>query len=474
MGFFRILLCLLVIVFAVEVSNSASIQGYIKSRSKSSYYRNLATKDGATSRHADEVANSRPSGQIISGGSDFGKTLMPLDFLQSSDQRIHEDATVKDQAELAGRKDSVKKAFRFLHHEMASNSSLPSPVHSVPPYMMNIYNTFTMKRDDHVQPEANIVRGFLNQGTNDLENSSGLESITSWNQGTLHDDGGDRNLLFNITIPSSETVVMAQLRIFILVANSNIHYGGIARILVYRDCEVNTRLLTSRVICRQTNGWESFDLTGLVRLNVKSNISGQPRVQSQSLRLTIHLQPLIKNEGRSSLDVDISRDIELKPLLVVYSNNFNSFKEMGYQQKQDMFVSDRMKRHTVVGTSDLNSVSIVRKKRDSVRLNHLCRRRPMQVTFKDIGWDEWIIAPRRYQAFKCSGQCVFPLTDHWSPTVHSIIQTLAHEYDPKSVENPCCVPTKLEPISMLYLDENNILTYKYRYEGMVVKKCGCH
>ena len=77
------------------------------------------------------------------------------------------------------------------------------------------------------------------------------------------------------------------------------------------------------------------------------------------------------------------------------------------------------------------------------------------------------------QAFECVGKCYVPIGAHLSPTKHAIIQTLVHAAYPKYVARACCVPTKLEPISILYLDENNVITYKYHYDEMVVAECGC-
>lgn len=48
-----------------------------------------------------------------------------------------------------------------------------------------------------------------------------------------------------------------------------------------------------------------------------------------------------------------------------------------------------------------------------------------------------------------------------------------HAAHPKRASRACCVPTKLDPISILYLDENGVITYKYHYDGMVVAECGC-
>uniref|UniRef100_A0A667WZ82 Growth differentiation factor 5 n=1 Tax=Myripristis murdjan TaxID=586833 RepID=A0A667WZ82_9TELE len=101
-----------------------------------------------------------------------------------------------------------------------------------------------------------------------------------------------------------------------------------------------------------------------------------------------------------------------------------------------------------------------------------CHRRQLHVNFKEMGWDDWIIAPLEYEAFHCDGVCDFPIRSHLEPTNHAIIQTLMNSMDPESTPPTCCVPTRLSPISILYIDSANNVVYK-QYEDMVVETCGC-
>ena len=80
---------------------------------------------------------------------------------------------------------------------------------------------------------------------------------------------------------------------------------------------------------------------------------------------------------------------------------------------------------------------------------------------------------RFLQAYTCAGKCTFPVHDHLTPTKHAIIQTLLSTIDPSRTQRACCVPTRLDSIAVLYVDENNVVTYKNKYEGMVVAECGC-
>lgn len=52
----------------------------------------------------------------------------------------------------------------------------------------------------------------------------------------------------------------------------------------------------------------------------------------------------------------------------------------------------------------------------------LCRRVDMWVDFEHIGWDEWIIHPKRYNAYRCEGECPTPLDESFSPTNHAYMQ----------------------------------------------------
>uniref|UniRef100_A0A4W6C2T9 Growth differentiation factor 5 n=1 Tax=Lates calcarifer TaxID=8187 RepID=A0A4W6C2T9_LATCA len=101
-----------------------------------------------------------------------------------------------------------------------------------------------------------------------------------------------------------------------------------------------------------------------------------------------------------------------------------------------------------------------------------CNRKHLHVNFKEMGWDDWIIAPLEYDAYHCDGACDFPIRSHLEPTNHAIIQTLINSMDPESAPPTCCVPTRLTPISILYIDSSNNVVYK-QYEDMVVEACGC-
>lgn len=52
----------------------------------------------------------------------------------------------------------------------------------------------------------------------------------------------------------------------------------------------------------------------------------------------------------------------------------------------------------------------------------LCRRVDMWVDFDQIGWNEWIVHPKRYNAYRCEGHCPVPLDETFKPTNHAYMQ----------------------------------------------------
>uniref|UniRef100_A0A8C0HDS0 TGF-beta family profile domain-containing protein n=1 Tax=Chelonoidis abingdonii TaxID=106734 RepID=A0A8C0HDS0_CHEAB len=117
-----------------------------------------------------------------------------------------------------------------------------------------------------------------------------------------------------------------------------------------------------------------------------------------------------------------------------------------------------------------------RKRRSSyytpVTPSNLCKPRRLYISFNDVGWENWIIAPQGYMANYCLGECPFPLTAELNSTNHAILQTMVHSLDPEGTPQPCCVPVRLSPISILYYDNHDNVVLRH-YEDMVVDECGC-
>ncbi|KAM3592572.1 uncharacterized protein V6R79_021491 [Siganus canaliculatus] len=103
----------------------------------------------------------------------------------------------------------------------------------------------------------------------------------------------------------------------------------------------------------------------------------------------------------------------------------------------------------------------------------VCSRRYLRVDFADIGWSEWVLAPKSFDAYYCAGTCGFPIPKVVRPSNHATIQSIVRAVGiVPGVPEPCCVPEKMSPLSVLFLDPYRNMVLKV-YPGMSVDTCAC-
>ncbi|XP_004646321.1 bone morphogenetic protein 15 [Octodon degus] len=101
-----------------------------------------------------------------------------------------------------------------------------------------------------------------------------------------------------------------------------------------------------------------------------------------------------------------------------------------------------------------------------------CSLHPYTVSFRQLGWDHWIIAPHHYTPNYCKGTCPRVLHYSLNSPNHAIIQNLVNELVNQSIPQPSCVPYKYVPMSILLMEANGSILYK-EHEGMVAQSCTC-
>ncbi len=286
-------------------------------------------------------------------------------------------------------------------------------------------------------------------------------------------------MIFNFTtIPDDEVLTAAELRLFrhetdLLShtlrkrsvsrtdsSSSDVHRHR-KRINIYqvlqqpvaKNRDVIKRLIDTRIVDIRNSSWESFDVRPALlawRHSPYTNfglevelvdIEGNPSEHHKHLRLSRSTHEEYDDEERWFHD---------RPMIVTFTDDGRGTRKPR--------------------ASDTDSSSS--RKRNKKRLRANCRRHNLYVDFSDVGWNDWIVAPPGYQAYYCHGDCPFPLADHLNSTNHAIVQTLVNSVNPSLVPKACCVPTRLSPISMLYLDEMDKVVLK-NYQDMVVEGCGC-
>lgn len=256
------------------------------------------------------------------------------------------------------------------------------------------------------------------------------------------------NLFFDIaSLPSHETLRAAELRLsFSTVKNhtnetvaEKQHRVNVYQVLLPGTAghPAITRLIDTRRTAAR--GLESFDI--------------RPAVQHWALHpnenfgLEVHL---VANGDSPNVHVhtDERATTDRKPLLVTFSHD----------GAQHVYRRRRKRRSTG--------------KRSAAKESSYCQRLPLYVSFVEVGWNDWIVAPPGYKAFYCNGECPFPIADHLNTTNHAIVQTLMNSVNEDLVPRACCVPTTLNPISMLFMNEHSKVVLK-NYQDMVVDGCGC-
>ncbi|XP_069569452.1 bone morphogenetic protein 7-like [Brachyistius frenatus] len=352
---------------------------------------------------------------------------------------------------------------------------------AAPMFMLDLYNTIST---DAEPPGYSYFKTVLPTQTSSMvtpQDSQFLDDAdTVMSFVNLIDQDQDQDPLFEqhakefrfdlSRIPEGEAITAAEFRIykdFIQELKENETF----RVNVYQvlqepsNSEVELLLLDQREVWASEDGWLVFDLT------TTSNLWLVSPEQNLGLHLVLkdsHGQR--RNPRLAGLAIG-SGPQDMQPFLVVFFKanevRFRSVRSAhGHKGRQ----SNRSKPQRAVQ----DALKEVEATTDNLGISKEgCKKHELYVSFRDLGWQDWIIAPDGYAAYYCEGECAFPLNSYMNATNHAIVQTLVHFISPETVPKPCCAPTQLHGISVLYFDDSsNVILKKYR--NMVVRACGCH
>lgn len=130
--------------------------------------------------------------------------------------------------------------------------------------------------------------------------------------------------------------------------------------------------------------------------------------------------------------VNVKGEDEYQPFMVGYFQNTNSVGSSGHHDSG--LVAPRVRRNAPnrkrQKKSEMRNMLLEPRNPDAQKS---CQIQTLYVSFKDLKWQDWIIAPDGYGAFYCSGDCNFPLNAHMNATNHAIVQTLVHLMSPNKV-----------------------------------------
>uniref|UniRef100_A0A3P9LMZ0 Growth/differentiation factor 10 n=1 Tax=Oryzias latipes TaxID=8090 RepID=A0A3P9LMZ0_ORYLA len=151
----------------------------------------------------------------------------------------------------------------------------------------------------------------------------------------------------------------------------------------------------------------------------------------------------------------------------------NSRRRKKEQRNEKKKTKGSAKAHSPILSFDEKTMRRARRRQWSGSQHRGCSRRNLRVDFADIGWSEWVIAPKAFEAYYCAGTCGFPLPQVARPSNHATIQSIVRAVGIiPGVPEPCCVPENMSPLAVLFHDESSNLVLKV-YPNMSVHSCSC-
>lgn len=110
-------------------------------------------------------------------------------------------------------------------------------------------------------------------------------------------------------------------------------------------------------------------------------------------------------------------------------------------------------------------------KRNSGTPKNRCKLHSFRLSFDELGWGHYFIAPPVYNPRFCQGNCPRVLHYGYHSPNHAIIQTVINDLGVGDVPPPSCVPYKYMPMSVLVVHKKKV---EYReLEDMVAESCTC-
>ncbi|KAM9793662.1 nodal homolog 2-A-like [Syngnathus typhle] len=345
-----------------------------------------------------------------------------------------------------------------LLRAMSSRSELTSQrrkAGGLPVFMMQLYRT--MLTENHAGDMT---------WTEDNPGLHHSDYVTSLVAKSCEQRGARWSITFNMSSMSAgDRIQQAELRIRL----PDFSESPRALVDVYLSCSDDScpggRLFLGQLkahpsTMRSTSSWRVLSMTQMLHHWQEQDLSThQPEDAEQNLEA---IQHLTKNRVMMVIFARQNPDAQQTPSLIrtsVHSKYVSQDKEVGPR---------KTRRRTKRFSGQYGRRRIFTANKEDL----LCRKVDMWVDFEKLGWSQWMVYPKGYNAFRCEGACPTPVDENFKPTNHAYMQSLLKLHHPNKMPCLSCVPTHLVPLSMLYY-ENGKMVMKH-HQDMVVEECGCH
>ncbi|XP_056316653.1 inhibin beta B chain [Danio aesculapii] len=203
---------------------------------------------------------------------------------------------------------------------------------------------------------------------------------------------------------------------------------------IYLSDGANRTLVLQRSVDAARGGWHTFPVASTLQAFLDG---GQRR-----LRLEVHCE----DAGRNLCKKEPTEDSSHQPFLVAQ-----------VRLREDPSKHALSKRSLRCG----DDVSV-------------CCKKDFYIKFRDIQWQDWIIAPEGYHMNYCMGQCPQHLSG--SPGIassfHASVFSQLKANGINTAVSSCCVPIQRRPLSMVYFNSQHTIV-KTDVPDMIVESCGC-
>uniref|UniRef100_A0A674JJ36 TGF-beta family profile domain-containing protein n=1 Tax=Terrapene triunguis TaxID=2587831 RepID=A0A674JJ36_9SAUR len=344
----------------------------------------------------------------------------------------------------------------------SAGGKLPS---SAPLFMLDLYHAMAREEEDEEEDQAPPLGRVISRADTVMS----FVNMVEHDRDIFYQKPYWKEFRFDLTqIPTGESVTAAEFRIYKLRSftrdvNKTLHISIYEIMKEYSNRESDLFLLDLQELQAGAEGWLVFDVTAA------SNHWLVNRKHNLGLRLYVETDDGQSIDPGSAGLLGRRGPRSKQPFMVTFFRASQNPVRVTRAVKQ-------LKKRQPKKTNDLPHPNKLPGIFDDIHVSEgrqVCRRHELYVSFQDLGWLDWVIAPQGYSAFYCEGECAFPLDSCMNATNHAILQSLVHLMKPEAVPKACCAPTKLSATSVLYYDSNNNVILK-KHRNMVVKSCGCH
>jgi len=224
--------------------------------------------------------------------------------------------------------------------------------------------------------------------------------------------------------------------------------------------------------------WDFYDITSLINQLREANYT---QLDMMSLNLSFrkegekyHISDLIFGHFDEEEEKELLSDYNLSgvngPLLLFWA------EEQLIDELASNPSNNRRSQRKRRSDDDDNIVPLAYNEDDSDNTDtgDYCQKHSFTVNYSDLGWENWIISPKSYEAGYCAGLCPEPLNASLIfATRHGAVKSFLRTFneDMRYLPAAYCVPFVLRPMSVMFTYNGTVQQRKLR--DSIVESCGC-